>query len=178
VSTGWRSDKAWSDKFIPEIKRILGEHLIAEASEVEDQLHNTDLVVLKLRDFRIACRVRRWNYNTPEYGGQFTIRSLRHSGRETEMQKLLNGWGDYFFYGFEKESCCRLARWTLGDLSAFRLWHQEQTKLNWGNPPGIEKKNRDGSSDFRAFKIADMPPGFVVASGDECEAVPQLDLML
>ena len=27
---GWREDKRWSDRFLPEIKRILGEHLIAE----------------------------------------------------------------------------------------------------------------------------------------------------
>ena len=44
---GWEDDKKWSDKFLPEIKRHLGEHLISEPENIkEDKDHNTDLTIL------------------------------------------------------------------------------------------------------------------------------------
>jgi len=48
----WEEDKAWSDRFIPEIKSILGRHLISEASIEEDQEHSTDLMVFTLKPLK------------------------------------------------------------------------------------------------------------------------------
>ena len=49
----WEEDKRWYDIFIPEIKSILGQLLIGEASVEDDQLKNTDLIVLELKGYRI-----------------------------------------------------------------------------------------------------------------------------
>lgn len=159
---GWQDDKRWADRFLPEIKRILGEYLICEAPLEEDAEHNTDLIVLKLDAVRIACRIRRNEY-LEKYGNEFTIRSDRPNGNETEMAKIIRGWGDYFFYGMSNDAQEGLAVWLLGDLNVFRLWLMRYLVKNKGVLPGHEQPNWDGSSKFRAFLIDSLPHEFVVA---------------
>jgi hypothetical protein len=157
--SSWKDDKRWSDRFLPEIKRILGEHLIAEPPIEEDAERNTDLIVLRLDAVRVACRVRRHNY-LQHYGHQFTIRSARPQGNKTELTKIIEGWGDYMFYGFadpdEESLCC----WFLGDLKAFRLYFNQQLYLK--KTPWMGRANGDGSSEFMAFE-RDTIPDFIIA---------------
>jgi hypothetical protein len=156
----WEELKKFSDKYLPEIKRYLGEYLIAEPKEIEeDKRHNTDLVVLELRAVRIACRVRRDIYYV-KYGNEFTIRSSVPSGNKTELAKIIEGWGDYIFYGFGDGE--HLTHWFIGDLKAFRLWFSIQIVKNGGTLPGKVKENADGSSNFRSFNKYDIP-GFIIA---------------
>jgi len=155
----WQIDKRWSDRFLPEIKRILGEYLIAEAPFDEDAEHNTDLIVLRLAAVRIACRVRKHEY-IARYGGEFTIRSGRPSGAKTELTKIIEGWGDYLFYAFSDDAELHLAKWILGDLRAFRLFINRE--LAAGRKPWLAKDNHDNSSSFLCFQYSVMP-GFVVA---------------
>ncbi|MDR1740414.1 MAG: hypothetical protein LBR38_01000 [Synergistaceae bacterium] len=143
--TGWTKDKQWSDRFLPEIKSILGRALISEAPPEEDATHGTDLIVLTLHPYRIACRVRKHHYLAP-YGNEFTIRSGRPSGAKTELTKIIEGWGDYFFYGFANAEETTLAQWFLGDLKAFRIWHSRQLLTGAGKLPGKLQFNFDGSS--------------------------------
>lgn len=162
----WVNDKRWSDRFIPEIKCILGTHLIGEPHEDEDRNHNTDLITLKMDAVRIACRIRRFTY-WPRYSGDFTIRSTRPSpNAKTELSKLLSGWGDYLFYGYSDATEHRLHAWRLCDLAVFREWFQETLK-SMGNDdfPGKFECNRDGSSTFRTYKWDQMRPDFVIAEG-------------
>lgn len=156
----WKNDKKWSDQFIPEIKGILGQILISEAPLTEDREHNTDLMVFKMDSVRIGCRIRRKQYMN--YVGQFTIRCSRPSGQKTEMAKILEGWGDIFFYGFEGDDG-ELGAYGVGDLSVFRL-HIVTTlaKMQAGQFPGEKRENKDDSSAFRAYNWKDMPPGFVL----------------
>lgn len=151
---------------MPEIKQILGLYLIGEAPIEQDQTRNTDLIVLKLDAVRVACRIRRaedylGKYN---YANEFTIRTTRpNTGNRTELAKIIAGFGDYFFYGFGDSSTGKLARWGLGDLSEFRLWFNSRI-VQTGRVPGVEKKNNDGSSDFRVFTWVELPPAFRVAT--------------
>jgi hypothetical protein len=161
---GWEDDKHWSDRFIPEMKRILGEHLIGEAPVEEDRERNTDLVVLLVKPARIACRVRTPGY-FPAYAHEFTIRSARQAAT-TELAKVMAGWGDFMLYGFADTSGQALCRWTLLDLSAFRLWVNTYMVVHPGRFPGEEKMNPDKSSMFRIFEIADIP-GIVKASSTQ-----------
>ncbi len=163
---GWKQDKRWSDKFLPEIKSILGMHLISEPPIEEDAEHNTDLMVLKLDSIRIGCRIRKNQY-LDGYGNEFTIRSGRPSGVKTELTKIIEGWGDYFFYGFCNKSEDSLVLWHLADLKVFRLWFNTMLAKNKGISPGVGKDNTDGSSSFRAFRWNDIGSGFVVASYDD-----------
>ena len=157
--TGWQQSKSWSDKFIPEIKSILGQYLICEASAEEDQKRNTDLVVLNMQSVRIACRVRKADY-AERYGNEFTIRVSRPSGQQTELSKIIQGFGNYMMYAWADEQ--KLVKWTLADLSVFRLWRSEYAAKNKGEEPGKLMKNGDGSSDFRAYNWNALPEKFVI----------------
>jgi len=157
---GWQDDKRWSDRFLLEIKRILGEHLIGEAPLEEDQERNTDLIVLRMEPLRIGCRVRRNEY-LARYGDEFTVRANRPSGQKTELTKIIEGWGDFLFYGIADGASQHLAKWTLIDLKAFRLWFARHMASHGGEMPGQQLANSDGSSLFRAFRMADGPSNLI-----------------
>jgi hypothetical protein len=174
----WQRDRDRSAKLMPAIKRILGEHLITEAPPVEDQEHNTDLMVLYARPMRIGCRVRRMG--PPQYLGEFTIR-VHRAKRQTEFAKIMEGWGDFFFYGFANPEHTELLHWFLGDLNVFRYW---MTGFAW--PYGLASGDWKGSgcpcvlkynrmeferspSCFLVFRLADCPRNFVLASSADAE---------
>lgn len=163
MSTSWKEDKRWGERFLPEIKRILGEYLISEPPIEEDTDRNTDLIVLKLDAIRIACRVRKASY-LEKYSSEFTIRAGRPSGVKTELTKIVEGWGQYLFYGFSNPEETALVQWVLIDLNAFRLWFMKYLFSHHGKIPGAEKLNTDGSSTFRAFDTKTMPINIIVAS--------------
>lgn len=160
----WQEDKRASDVYLDEIKQILGLYLIGEPPIEEDQQRNTDLIVLKMDAMRIACRVRTNYYlHARNYRDEFTIRSKRPSGMKTELRKILEGWGDYMFYGFGDESGETLAYWNLFDLKVFRgrflsMVHKQIV------PKDIP--NEDESSFFKAFLIKDFPACFVIAESE------------
>lgn len=162
-SVTWQKNKEWSDRFLPEIKGILGLHLIGEPPQEEDAKRNTDLMVLRMEAVRIGCRVRRHEF-LAKYLGEFTIRASVPSGNKTELAKIIEGWGNYFFYGFCDEAEKVLSAWTLLDLNAFRLWHSCRLVALGGKQPGNTKRNRDGSSGFYVFRWADMPDGAIIAA--------------
>ena len=161
--TGWKADKRWSDIFIPEITKILGPYLIREPPIEEDQERNTDLIVLKMDSVRIACRVRKFEYLN-RYPNEFTIREGRPSGIKTELTKIIEGWGDYLFYGFSDEKEKQLAKWNIINLNIFRLWFNRMLVIDNGKVPGIGKKNVDNSSSFRSFNITMMPEDLIFGS--------------
>jgi len=176
MAKNWETDKGWSDKFLPEIKQILGLYLIGEPPVEEDRYRNTDLMVLKMDAVRIGCRVRRSvterGYQTlKRHNDEFTIRAGRPSGAKTELAKVVEGWGDYFFYGFA--SADTLCHWTLCNLNEFRGWFTRYIATHKGEVPGIGKVNKDGSSDFKAFKFSALPRPFIVAKewGDMYEDI-------
>jgi hypothetical protein len=154
-------DFDWQRKFIPSIKQILANYLIDEAPFTEDAQRNTDFMVLKAEVVRVACRVRR--NNAVCWADEFTIRSRRPNGVQTELAKLLSGWGHYIFYGIADVDESELCAWVFGDLGEFRLWHHRYLATHEGRLPGAERDNPDGSSKFRVYKIADLPDAFVKA---------------
>jgi hypothetical protein len=167
---GWKEDKKWTDGLLPHVKCVLGAHLIGEAPEEEDQEHNTDLIVLTLKPVRVACRIRTYEY-LDKYEGEFTIRSGRPSGIKTELTKVVEGWGDYFFYGFANEHKTELVAWVLGDLKVFRGWFNRKLFcLTPGKTPGQEFTNADKSSSFHVFKLKDLPTEFIVARKRKTES--------
>jgi len=151
----YQLDRKWSDRFVPHIKKIVAEFLFAECDE-EDRIRNSDLIVLRLKSVRIACRVRRYKY-LAKYGSQFTIRSERTSGTETELSKLLQGWGDYFFYGFSDLEETGFARWFFADLEVFRRWYARPNATIV-----TQKPNADNRTFFSVFNLSNMPTDFIV----------------
>lgn len=117
---GYREDRAWSDKYIPTIKKIVAPHLLVEAPAFVDMKHATDLIVMKAKGIMLACRVRRPGY-AGKYPYQFTLRVLRDNGAETEFMKIANGWADWMFYGHAVSAdSTGISPWYLIDLHVFR----------------------------------------------------------
>lgn len=171
--TGWQKDKKWSDGLLPNVKQVLGLYLIGEASQEDDQTKGTDLIVLKMEAVRIACRIRRYNYYlNSEWRRQFTLRANRPSGTKTELAKIIEGWGDYFLYGFAQEDNLSLAGWVLADLKPFRLWYMRYLAGHEGLCPGINKCNADGSAGFVVLNWADMPGEMIIAQNLIKASVP------
>ena len=172
MANGWQTDKRWSDRFIPQLKLIVADFLIAPANERLDQEENTDLIVLDASAKTVACRVRRYEY-LERYGEEFTVRSRRDSGAQTELSKIIAGWGDYLVYAFADADERALVCWHVVNLNGFRLWFNRYMAHNYGVPPGTEQPNRDGSSRFRAFRLAELPAD-IVTTQHELEAAHEL----
>lgn len=150
-------DKGWADKYNPEIKRILGLHLIQIAPLEDDCERNTDMLVPDMLRVAIRVRARKWWEDRDE----FTIRSSRPEGRLTEFDKIIAGNGDYLFYGHEGDGD-KLDGYTILNLRMFSVWcrsYFEEHRM-W---PGIQKRNHDGSSKFRIFDWKDLPKEMIVA---------------
>lgn len=159
----WEKDKKESDIYLGEIKQIIGMHLIGEPPIEEDRERNTDLVVLKMDSVRIACRVRTEDYySQKDYKNEFTIRTSRPSGQKTELRKVIEGWGDYMFYGFGNGQM--LICWHLLDLKVFRSYF---FNMAMRSKVPREIPNRDGSSGFMPFKINDFPHELIIAKYDK-----------
>lgn len=115
----YETNRAWSDRFLPEIKRIVGAQILQTAPDDFDMRHATDLLMLDGRDMRVAARVRR-----PGYAGRFpydfTLRSRSAGGGQTELAKIVNGKGDWLFYAHANARGDGFDLWWLIDLRAFR----------------------------------------------------------
>lgn len=173
----WQNDKAWSDRFIPQIKRILGQHLIATADWRQDTRENSDLLVFECTPFRVACRIRRHAFlQTNPY--EFTIRASRPSENKTELAKIMEGWGNFFFYGFSNKAETEVVNWFIGDLNIFR---GAVVRDIYRDKELFDRRkilNRDGSSSFYAWRRDEFPPEFIKAKSTERIPVdePQLQI--
>lgn len=120
--TDYAAQRAWSDRYIPEIKRIIGPLLLVEAPEQKDQREATDLILFTARNLDIACRVRRAKYYN-EYPYDFTIRKAATNGGKTEWDKIREGFGDWLFYAFaadDDDPAEGFSAWYVVDLDVLR----------------------------------------------------------
>lgn len=168
MSEDWERDKKWSDRFLPEIKRILGEYLLVEPAVEEDMMRNTDLIILGFNSIRIGCRIRKHEYFA-KYQNEFTIRADRPSGIKSELAKIISGWGDYLFYGFSDEAKEKLLTWRIISLNEFRLWFNYEIARE-GKRPGLYLPNSDESSNFYAFDTTKMPPEIIFKKMDNMQS--------
>ena len=158
-------DRAWSDRFLPAIKDTIGGHLLKASPDPLDWHHATDLMMLDARDIRIAARVRRHGY-ARRFPHEFTLRSRLPSGAETELAKVVDGKGDWLFYGHANAAGTGFDAWWLIDLRAFRAG-LIRSKRN-GHPIRCgDKRNPDGTW-FKWFDIRSFPddPPLVVARSE------------
>lgn len=127
---------------------------IEVAPDEEDRLNNTDLITETGK--RIACRVRLHEY-WQAFNRQITIRHSNRSGVETELHKIVKGYGDFMFYGFESVAGNLVENWIILDLQLFRNY------LHGMVAPTV-KVNKDGKNSLAAFNLDAMPAGLVAYS--------------
>ena len=89
----WVDDFDWQKQFVPTIKAIVGPRLLDIAPLELDVSEATDMLILRARDMRIGCRLCRPGY-AERFPFEFTIRSMRNSDAKTELEKIIEGWGD------------------------------------------------------------------------------------
>lgn len=174
---GYREDRAWSDKYIPTIKKIVAPHLLVEAPAFVDMKHATDLIVMKAKGIMLACRIRRPGY-AEKYPYQFTLRVHRDNGVETEFVKIASGWADWMFYGHAiSADSTGISPWYLIDLNIFRrqLITEESRRMvrrERGMSYGHES-NHDGTHfvwfDLRYFAPS---PCVLIASSRDVPVIP------
>jgi len=158
----WKAEKQFSDQYLNQIKQILGLHLISEPPTEEDQKRCTDLITMKMEPVRVLCRIRREKY-LDKYGDEFTIRAECANGATTELTKIIEGWGDYMFYGFGNDNG-QIVKWMLADVKVFRLAYMRS--LYAKKPLGTKQTNKDMTdTKFIAFKINEFPDNFILAHG-------------
>jgi hypothetical protein len=164
--------KERADAYLPEIKSILGQKILGEASLEEDRLENTDLRVLVVSGLRIACRVRGTEH---AHYREFTLRSRYDSGAVAELAKVLEGYGDWAFYGYvSARQDGSIDPWWIVNLRYFRRLHENPQARTGAcmravhdRPNGWKDRagrfHRDGSY-FRPYPFAwfDRIPGCYV----------------
>jgi hypothetical protein len=162
IAHGYEQNRSWSDQFIPQIKNIVGSHLLQAAPDALDMCQATDLLMLDGKDLRIAARVRRPGY-AERFPHQFTVRSRLPSGGETELSKIVDGHGDWMFYG-HANPWGGLDRWWLIDLKAFRA-ALIRDRTGSGTLRCGTQRNPDGT-EFVWFDLHSFPqsPSIVVAA--------------
>lgn len=157
----YSTDRRWSDAFIPAIKQIVGPLLLEESSFEVDTQQAADLVVMNARDKTIACRVRRPGF-ADRYGYEFTIRAKRDSGAKTELEKIIDGFGDWMFYGHADPDGMNVCRWMVVSLPALRAAIIRRQAV------AIKQSNGDGTH-FVAFDVRAMPDSCLVATSFKIE---------
>lgn len=168
TATTYQIQRNWSDQFIPDIKRIVGPLLMETADFEDDVRRNTDLVVLRMDATRIMARVRR-NQFLRRYPNDITIRLKPDQYGESEFTKLMDGWGDYLFYGFAHATRPKVESWIFGDLQVLRDWINEQVKGG-----DAEQVNHQTNTDGTHFLTVDHRnvPGFVLHGSGEAIGEP------
>jgi hypothetical protein len=107
----------FSEQYIGAIKTILqanAMHIVnvEVATPEEDMKHSTDLKV-RITSGDVAVRIRRGNCSYRD----ITIRAFIY-GHKTEIDKLREGYGDWYLYAWENPQCTAIQDWVLLDINA------------------------------------------------------------
>lgn len=147
---GYDNDASFAGKMTPLVIQIVGPHLLVPASLDLDRREATDLIVLTARDMRIAARVRRYGYYN--FRHEFTLRAKRDSGVTTELTKIINGWGDWLFYGHASQDAMIIEHWMIICLKAFRAaLIRHESSLHMGMRPNCDGETYFSWYDVRSF---------------------------
>lgn len=123
-----------SDKYLPAFKEILKQNsmhfLSLEVSDDEKDMTEATDMVIKIEGGDVALRVR----NSAIKFRDLTIRSQTRSGNKTELQKLKEGFGDWYLYGWGSNS--NIDEYILVDLDRvrkFKLLEKERRQIANGD---------------------------------------------
>jgi len=156
----YEENREFSDEFDCEIKSIFGCVFIRNATPKEDMKNATDYV-FEIKGNSIVSKMRNFSYLS-KYGNEFTLRSSTRCGiNQSELEKILSGWGNYLFYGLCDKNKEKIIQWLIGDLDVFRQWYKE--KLKNGRKPGFECTNKKDGGKFTSFRISDLLKEFIIA---------------
>lgn len=142
-------DWNWSDGFLPDIQKILIQNAfyvfeVKGASAQQDLKQATDLLLTVSGKKSVAVRIRRDNCRYRD----LTIRARRTSGAKTELEKIKEGNGDLYLYGWALGTNS-VREWMLVDLHKLRA--SGLLEHNWSL-----KKNTDNTTQFIAIPYSPL----------------------
>lgn len=167
----YRDDRVWSDRYLAIIRALVGPHLLVPAPLELDNQQATDLIVLRARDMTIAARVRRFGY-AERFPWDITLRAKRDSGARTELEKIVEGWADWMFYGHSSEDAGAISRWYLLDLHVWRREFIREGLRSALDKPAkyrrvIQPQSNGDGTHFVAFDVRRFPVALVIASSHD-----------
>ena len=172
----FKEDKAWSDSYMNQVRLAMSTHFLQLGSFKEDTEMNTDLRIIDFQSVkggigagRISSRLRHYDPMYPDNVDIYTMRYSRPSGMKTEFPKVMEGFGDFFFYGIMNRGI--LAVYKIYCLAEFRIWIKQYQKDHNGDLPAIKRNNTDDSSDFLIFEDRDTPKEVILCSHIDHEAL-------
>lgn len=159
------------DRFMPHIRYLCGYVFFEVADWHNDALRATDLIGES--HIRIAARVRSHTaYQSWPY--DFTLRLDTEFNRTvSEFHKILSGWGDYMFYGFENDGATMLGEWRFLRLGVFRSWLLHTCFIDKSSPIYEVQANGNGQR-FLSFDVRKFPSELVLAHGNGWQLTKEL----
>lgn len=149
INGNFGSNFRFQDGFQEQVKEILQRNAqylldIRLSTPIEDTRQATDMVMRVESGVDVAVRIRRPNCEYRE----LTIRSRASNGGKTELDKLREGWGDWYVYA----------------------WSNRQGLLNEWILVNIHTLRKSGALNTRRFEIPNKPDDgtrFVAIKQDE-----------
>ena len=136
--TDFKTNWAFSEKYMPQIKQILAKHagkflLIQVANMEEDLTQAFDLDVIAGKKTHVSVRIRRASIKFRD----ITIRAY-NKGHKTEIHKLREGFGDWYLYAWVGDNQ-KIVEYALIDIHAARdLFMKEKPVIpNTDNATGF-----------------------------------------
>jgi len=140
-------DRLWADGFTLQLVDIIRQnamHIIdIRESVLGDDISNATDMVVSVTGGDIAVRIRR--NQTPFR--DFTLRSQRISGAKTELQKIRDGFADWYLYAWTDKDI--ISEWILIDLKILR----ESGILDVAR---TEFRNIDGKTSFIVIPVREL----------------------
>jgi hypothetical protein len=127
-------------KYLKQVKSILLKNSyiftnFREATPKEDMENGFDAVI-SFPDVKIPIRIRQNKYL--QYM-DLTIRSESRYGAKTEIHKIKEGFGDYYFYAWANQNNNSIISYMILDLNVFRQTIIDQPIIyNMANPDGTK----------------------------------------
>jgi len=116
----WRKSKDWADKYFPDICAIIqelaGEIIDIKKADINDDIYRATDFVVRAKTGNIAGRIRKLKYF--EEFGDFTLRYSRPSGVKTELQKIREGFANWYLYSWADPKM--IQAWIFVDLECLR----------------------------------------------------------
>lgn len=149
INTDFKSNFAFQDGYMQQIESIVkrnAQHMITTrlASKIEDSQQSTDMVMQVDAGVTIAIRIRRPNCHFRD----LTIRSQSWGNGKTELDKLREGWGDWYVYAWANTQGI-LDEWMLVNIHTMRnagLLGKDKS----------ERSNKDGRTAFVNYTIKEL----------------------
>lgn len=120
INPNFNNNFRFQDQFQKQVESILldnAKHImtIRLATAIEDTKQSTDMVMRIEAGVTVAVRVRRPNCQHRD----LTIRSRAYGGGNTEIHKLIEGWGDWYIYAWSNPQGL-IDEWMLVNLHKVR----------------------------------------------------------